>query len=75
MFVEHGDGWISAYAHLLALTVAPVETVTQGKLVGYIGSIDNSTGLHLHLVIYHNRSASIGGQNYAELAWPRFREQ
>ena len=71
VFIEHGDGWISAYGHLSALTVASGETVTQGQLIGYIGSTGNSTGPHLHLALYHDGDAGIGGQNFAELAWPQ----
>ena len=74
VFIEHGDGWISAYGHLSALAVASGETVTQGQLIGYIGSTGNSTGPHLHLALYHNGDAGIGGQNFAELAWPQHRE-
>ena len=74
VFIEHGDGWISAYGHLSALAAASGETVTQGQLIGYIGSTGNSTGPHLHLALYHNGDAGIGGQNFAELAWPQYRE-
>ena len=74
VFIEHGDGWISAYGHLSALAVASGETVTQGQLIGYIGSTGNSTGPHLHLALYHNGDAGIGEQNFAELAWPQCRE-
>ena len=72
VFIEHGDGWISAYGHLSALAVASGETVTQGQLIGYIGSTGESTGPHLHLALYHNEDAGIGGQNFAELAWPQY---
>lgn len=61
MFIEHGDGWISAYGHLYALAVVSGESVAQGQLIGYIGSTGNSTGPHLHLVLYHNGDAGIGG--------------
>ncbi len=74
VFIEHGDGWISAYGHLSALAVTSGETVTQGQLIGYIGSTGNSTGPHLHLALYHDGEAGTGGQNYAELAWPQYRE-
>lgn len=73
VFIEHGDGWISAYGHLSALAVASGDTVAQGQLIGYIGSTGNSTGLHLHLALYHNGNADISGQNYAELAWPDYK--
>lgn len=72
VFIEHGDGWISAYGHLSVLAVASGETVTQGQLIGYIGSTGNSTGPHLHLALYHNGDAGVGGQNFAELAWPQY---
>ena len=74
VFIEHGDGWISAYGHLSVLAVTSGETVAQGQLIGYIGSTGNSTGPHLHLALYHNGDAGIGGQNFAELAWPQYRE-
>lgn len=74
VFIEHGDGWISAYGHLSMLAVASGETVAQGQLIGYISSTGNSTGPHLHLALYHNGDAGIGGQNFAELAWPQYRE-
>lgn len=74
VFIEHGDGWISAYGHLSALAVSSGETVTQGQLIGYIGSTGNSTGPHLHLALYHNGDACIGDQNFAELAWPQYQE-
>lgn len=73
VFIEHGDGWISAYGHLSALAVAPGETVMQGQLVGYIGSTGNSTGPHLHLALYHEGDAGIGSQCFAEQAWPQYR--
>lgn len=73
VFVEHGDDWISAYAHLSALAVAPGETVMQGQLIGYIGSTGNSTGPHLHLALYHDGDAGIDGQCFAELAWPQYK--
>ncbi|MEY8312495.1 lysozyme family protein [Oscillospiraceae bacterium 42-9] len=72
VFIEHGDGWISAYGHLSALAVASGETVTQGQLIGYIGSTGNSSGPHLHLALYHNGEAGIGGKNFAEQAWPQY---
>ena len=72
IFIEHEDGWISAYGHLSAVAVASGETVAQGQLIGYIGSTGNSTGPHLHLALYHNGDAGVGGQNFAELAWPQY---
>lgn len=72
--VDHTDGWQSVYAHLSRLAVAPGTPIRQGQLVGYIGSTGNSTGPHLHLALYYHGSPGENGMNYAEMAWPQYRE-
>lgn len=72
--VDHTDGWQSVYAHLSRLAVVPGTPVRQGQLVGYIGSTGNSTGPHLHLALYYHGSAGENGMNYAEMAWPQYRD-
>lgn len=74
VFIDHGDGWISAYGHLSAVAVRKGEHIAQGQLLGYVGSTGNSTGPHLHLALYLDGDAGVNGRNYAELAWPQFRE-
>lgn len=75
VLIEHRDGWISAYGHLSAPVVAKGEAVTQGQFIGCIGSTGSSTGPHLHLALYHNGDAGIGGQSFAELAGPQYMEK
>lgn len=40
------DSW---YAHLSAITVRPLQTVTQGQKIGEVGETGNATGAHVHL--------------------------
>ena len=72
--VDHTDGWQSVYAHLSRLAVTPGTPIWQGQLVEYIGSTGNSTGPHLHLALYYHGSPGENGMNYAEMAWPQYRE-
>lgn len=73
VFVEHGSGWQSRYAHMSSVVVASGTMVQQGQLIGYVGSTGNSSGPHLHLALYYNGNPSSGGVIYAEQAWPQYR--
>ncbi|MBR2615735.1 MAG: peptidoglycan DD-metalloendopeptidase family protein [Clostridia bacterium] len=50
--VDHGGGYLSYYAHLDSFSVSMGQKVSIGQQVGKIGSTGQSTGPHLHLVIY-----------------------
>lgn len=50
--VDHGGGYLSYYAHLDSIAVSYGQKVSQGQKLGMIGSTGDSTGPHLHLVIY-----------------------
>lgn len=73
VFINHGNGWESRYAHMTTAVVASGTFVQEGQLIGYVGSTGNSTGPHLHLALYYNSSPSSGGVIYAEQAWPQLR--
>lgn len=45
--VDHGGGWVTRYAHLLARG-RPEGPVAQGEVIGYVGSSGSSTAPHLH---------------------------
>ena len=46
--LSHGKGIDTRYGHLSTMTVRPGERVTQGQLIGRMGSTGRSTGTHLH---------------------------
>jgi murein DD-endopeptidase MepM/ murein hydrolase activator NlpD len=46
--IDHGNGFQSLYAHLESLNVGCLAYVTQGDVIGYMGSTGNSSGPHLH---------------------------
>ena len=46
--VNHLDGFSSIYMHMTHYVVSAGQTVSQGQLIGYVGSTGISTGPHLH---------------------------
>ncbi len=54
--INHGDGYSSLYGHMTHYVVSAGEYVSQGEVIGYVGSTGWSTGAHLHFTIYYNGS-------------------
>ena len=52
--INHGDGYSSVYMHMTTYTVSVGQKVSQGQLIGYMGSTGISTGSHLHFGIMLN---------------------
>jgi len=52
--IKHSAGYETAYAHLSKINVKKGERVTQGELIGAVGSTGNSTGPHLHYELHFN---------------------
>ncbi len=61
--INHGDGYSSLYAHMDYFVVSAGQYVSQGQLIGYVGSTGNSTGNHLHFTIFYNGS-DVNPMNY-----------
>jgi len=54
VMIDHGNGYISYYAHCSKLLVEEGDLVSQGDYVGKIGSTGNSTGNHVHFEVRLN---------------------
>ena len=57
IYIDHGQGIISLYAHLSAISVKPGDYVKQGDVIGNVGQTGRVTGPHLHFAIMTNRTA------------------
>ena len=49
--INHLDGFASIYMHMTHYVVSPGQNVSQGQLIGSVGSTGISTGPHLHFGI------------------------
>jgi murein DD-endopeptidase MepM/ murein hydrolase activator NlpD len=49
--ISHDNGTQTLYGHLSSVNVSVGETVTQGQIIGRMGSTGESTGVHLHFEV------------------------
>lgn len=54
--IYHSSGDYTLYAHMSSLAVSAGQSVTQGDVIGYVGSTGWATGPHLHFEIRVNGS-------------------
>jgi murein DD-endopeptidase MepM/ murein hydrolase activator NlpD len=56
VFVDHGDGLITAYMHLLRVDVAPGQDLRHGEPIGAVGATGRATAPHLHFAVRWRRA-------------------
>ena len=52
--IDHGNGYKTLYGHMSSIAVSQGQAVTQGQVIGYVGSTGNSTGNHCHFEMSYN---------------------
>lgn len=52
--IDHGNGYKTLYAHMSNFAVQLGDTVSQGQVIGYVGSTGDSTGNHCHFEMSYN---------------------
>jgi murein DD-endopeptidase MepM/ murein hydrolase activator NlpD len=54
--IQHANGYVTTYSHMsrFATGIEAGATVTQGQIIGYVGSTGLSTGPHLHYEVIVN---------------------
>lgn len=63
LVISHGNGVQTYYGHCSKLYVSAGTQVSQGEIIGAVGSTGNSTGPHLHLEVRVN-GVAYNPQNY-----------
>ncbi len=52
--IDHGNGLATGYCHMNTIYVEGGKPVVQGQVIGQVGTTGNSSGIHLHFIIYAN---------------------
>ncbi len=57
--VAHNEGWVTNYRHMVEQAAVSVgSSVSQGQIIGKVGSTGWSTGPHLHFDLWNNTKQS-----------------
>ena len=54
VIIKHHDGYQTLYAHMSKIIAKKNDKVSQGTVIGLVGSTGYSTGPHLHFSVYKN---------------------
>ncbi len=56
VIVDHGQGFLTLYCHLLDMSVRPGDAVKSSQMLGHVGLSGRSTGPHLHFAVMLNQT-------------------
>ncbi len=59
VIISHSNGTETLYAHQSKITTQVGDQVSQGEVIGYVGSTGRSTGPHLHYEIHGARNNAV----------------
>lgn len=63
ILIDHGSGVVTYYGHCSSMIVSKGATVSQGQIIGYVGSTGYVTGPHLHFELRVN-GTQVAPENY-----------
>ena len=63
VFIDHGNGIVTAYGHNSALVVSPGQYVQKGQIIAYSGMTGWATGPHVHFEVRVNGTL-VNPRNY-----------
>jgi murein DD-endopeptidase MepM/ murein hydrolase activator NlpD len=56
VWIDHGNGYVTMYAHMSKIMAAVGQRVTQGTQIGITGETGRAFGIHLHFMVeYHHK--------------------
>ena len=67
--LSRGDGITTLYAHMSRRAVSVGQVVSQGQVIGYVGSTGRSTGPHLHFEVRVNGARQDALKYYPNVKW------
>jgi len=56
IYIDHGKGLISLYAHMHEIKVKTGDDIKEGQIIGTVGETGRVTGPHLHLAVLLNQT-------------------